>query len=641
MLRFIYIFIFLFSICISNAQERTIPEFERLIKYYRYYKQDSAIWFAEQAMQFAMQKKDDNGIATILLQMGMIDDNQGEFDSSQIKYKQAFEIFKSTGLRKGLASANIRLGVVELRNGKYDNAIKYFFDALKISEDAGDKFGIMEANYSISWAYLDRKNYDMALQYLKIAEQINETIPFSSLSLNIFNHMGVIYREKKDYKKAASYLEKGVKMSNDVENQGLNITLINNLASVYSKEGLKQEAIDLQKGALERSRIIGNYLRELQVLYGLSRTYGTENPEEAIFYLNQAILLAREKKAYNQEARYLKAITPLYLEISDYKNAYLSKDREHQVADSFYYNTMTKNMESLKAEYELSKSNAKVKELDLLNKKRELELEKATILRNVTITGLGLLFIILVLLYNQYRIKQRSNKKISEKNLSLQHLLDEKEWLLKEVHHRVKNNLHTIMSLLETQSSYLKDDALLAIQNSQHRVYAMSLIHQKLYQTENSSNINMSVYLPELLNYLRDSYDIRQRIRFVSDIEDIRLDISKAIPVGLILNEAVTNSVKYAFPENKSGEINIRMERLTKNKIRLSIADNGIGLPPNWDKVQKNSLGLKLMKGLTEDIRGKLLIENLNGTKVTVEFLEELFLYEPGKEKFKTLELQS
>ena len=653
-----YYFFALFLICISScifgqvtikssqviAQETisNITEYERLIKYYRYYKQDSAIYFAQKGIEFARNQRDSNAVALMLVQMGMIDDNQGEFDSSKIKYQQALEIFKNNNSQKNIATATIRIGVVELRNGKYDNAMKYFLEALKISEQIHDKFGEMEANYSISWAYLDRKNYKTALEYLKKAEQINDSIPFSSTSLNIFNHLGVVYRETGDYKQAEYYLEKGVKMSTDIENQGLNITLINNLASVYSKRGFKNKAIKLQEEALERARTLGNYLRELQVLYGLAKTYGEDESSKAIFYLNEAVVLARQKANYNQETRYLKAIIPFYLEEGNYKQAYLMKEREHKLADSFYYNTMSKNIESLKAEYELSKSNVKVKELALLNNKRQMELEKANILRNVTFAGTALLLVILVLLYNQYRIKQQSNKEISKKNLSLQHLLDEKEWLLKEVHHRVKNNLHTVMSLLETQSAYLKDDALAAIQNSQHRVYAMSLIHQKLYQLENSTNINMAVYLPELIDYLRDSFDAHQRIRFRSDIENIQLDISKAIPVGLILNESITNAIKYAFPGNAYGEIEIQMKRTENNRISLYVKDNGIGLPFDWEKIQKNSLGLKLMKGLSEDIHGKFSIEQINGTKVKIEFPGELVITESKKkENTQIAELQS
>lgn len=311
----------------------------------------------------------------------------------------------------------------------------------------------------------------------------------------------------------------------------------------------------------------------------------------------------------------------------------------------FHYDSLAReqNIKLLSAESAKKDKDLLLKQqsLDLLSKKDQLKqssLRQATLMKNITFIAVILLFIIIGLLYNQYRIKQRSNKEIREKNLSLMHLLNEKEWLLKEVHHRVKNNLHTIMSLLETQSAFLKDDALAAVQNSQHRVYAMSLVHQKLYQVNNSSSVNMAVYLPELLNYLRDSYDLKQRIQFVVDIKDIQLDISKAIPVGLIVNEAVTNSIKYAFPGNRTGAINISMGKITKNRIRLSISDNGVGMPSAWDNAQRNSFGLKLMKGLSDDIRGKFLVDNSNGTMITIEFIEQLFSHEP--EQNKVLELQ-
>lgn len=611
----------------KNTKENAsaIAKYEQLVKYYRYYKQDSAIYYSNKGMQLARQTGDSNAVASMLLQMGMIDDNLGEFDKSKQKYNQALELFKMVGSKKGIASATIRIGVVELRNGKYDNAIKYFLEALKTSEGVNDKFGVMEANYSISWAYLDQKNFDAALKYLEKAEEINKQLPFSNISLNIYNHFGVLYREKANYEKAEYYLRKGIQLSDKPEYQGLNITMINNLATVYAKDGKKQKAILLQEEALKRSREIGNYLRELQTLMGLSKTYGNENPDKAIFYIKQAVELAREKKVPKQEMRYLKLLADFYKSQGNFKDAFLTKEREHNLADAFFYKTTAQNIESLKAEYELSKSNARIKELDLLNNKRQLELKNSTIMRNVMIAGTALLLIILGLLYNQYRIKQRNSAEARLRNKSLERLLDEKEWLLKEVHHRVKNNLHTIMSLLETQSAYLKDDALVAVQNSQHRVYAMSLIHQKLYQQDNSTNIDMAIYLPELINYLSDSYDTGQRIQFRKHIENIQLDISQAIPTGLILNEAITNSIKYAFPNQATGEIRVSMKQAADNNILLSIADNGIGLPDGYSMLQKNSLGMKLMKGLSDDLRAKLTIESANGTIITLQFQKESF----------------
>ena len=151
--------------------------------------------------------------------------------------------------------------------------------------------------------------------------------------------------------------------------------------------------------------------------------------------------------------------------------------------------------------------------------------------------------------------KEESNSLINRKNDQLQLLLIEKDWLLKEVHHRVKNNLHTVFCLLESQAKYLADDALKAVEVSQHRIYAMSLIHQKLYQSEDIKTVDMSTYLLEFIGYLIESFDTGNYIRFESDFESVTLNIAQAIPVALIINEAVTNAIKYAFPAGKSGTI--------------------------------------------------------------------------------------
>ena len=206
-----------------------------------------------------------------------------------------------------------------------------------------------------------------------------------------------------------------------------------------------------------------------------------------------------------------------------------------------------------------------------------------------------------------------------QKNQLLQHLLTEKEWLLKEVHHRVKNNLHTVICLLESQARYLENDALKAIESSQHRIYAMSLIHQKLYQSENVKTIDMSLYLPEFAKYLNDSFGTERQIRFQMDIDPLMLGVSQAIPIALIVNEAITNSIKYAFPGASNGVIGISMHK-TQQEIMLVVTDNGIGIDPVIAATPQESLGLKLMKGLSEDLHASIDIENDRGTKVTILF---------------------
>jgi two-component sensor histidine kinase len=266
--------------------------------------------------------------------------------------------------------------------------------------------------------------------------------------------------------------------------------------------------------------------------------------------------------------------------------------------------------------------------LPLIESKRLASVQrgKENITRYAIIISFLLVFLIVLafIVFKQVKRMRIQQKEINAKNLSLHHMVEEKEWLLKEIHHRVKNNLHTITSLLESQSAYLENDALIAIRDSQHRVFAMSLIHQKLYQPErNVTAIDMPMYLHELVDYLNDSFELRHRIKFKMDTEPIELDISLAVPVGLILNEAITNSMKYAFPLEKEGVINISIKRTGEKKYLFVVADNGIGLPEGFDINKVNSLGMKLMKGLSDDIMAKFQIENLIGTKISIEFIAD------------------
>jgi two-component sensor histidine kinase len=196
-------------------------------------------------------------------------------------------------------------------------------------------------------------------------------------------------------------------------------------------------------------------------------------------------------------------------------------------------------------------------------------------------------------------------------------MLAEKEWWLKEVHHRVKNNLHTIICLLESQAMYLEKDALQAIEKSQHRIYAMSLIHQKLYQNEDLQVIDMSIYLEEFIGYLKDSFDTNN-IEFIIKVEPVQLNLQQAIPVALIINEGVTNAIKYAFGNEADSKIWISMSE-TDTTVKLTITDNGRGFELTEENERK-SLGMQLIKGLSKELKGTALIETKDGTKLSIAF---------------------
>ncbi|WP_222430983.1 sensor histidine kinase [Mucilaginibacter pallidiroseus] len=255
--------------------------------------------------------------------------------------------------------------------------------------------------------------------------------------------------------------------------------------------------------------------------------------------------------------------------------------------------------------------------------------------KNLKIAVGGLLLLIIVLLLQLYRIRLNDNRsmlasqrELDQKNTFIEtlnsnqeKLLKEKEWLLKEVQHRVKNSLQVVTSLLYSQSLYLEDGAAIqAIKDSLRRMQAMSLIHQKLYQDNNTSTISMPEYIDDLVAYLYESFDADSHIVFERAIEPIELDVSQVLPLGLIFTEGIVNAIKYAFLKGQQGVVRLYLGYDGPGHLLLEISDNGIGLPAGLDAMEHNSLGLDLIQGLSKQLKGNFRIENNNGVKITVRF---------------------
>ncbi|NBV42345.1 PAS domain S-box protein [bacterium] len=204
----------------------------------------------------------------------------------------------------------------------------------------------------------------------------------------------------------------------------------------------------------------------------------------------------------------------------------------------------------------------------------------------------------------------------------LQESVEEKEVLLKEIHHRVKNNLQIISSMLSIQSHYFKDAQVQEVfRECQNRIKTMALIHETLYQTKNLAKIEFSTYLSTLIQRIASSNrEISVRVRFTVNVPEITLHIDTAIACGLIVNELVTNSCKYAFPENREGEITIEMTTRDDGRYALTTKDNGVGFQKEIDLSKSNSMGLQLVTTLAHQLDADLELDKLNGTSFTLVF---------------------
>ncbi|MDR7370346.1 sensor histidine kinase [Flavobacterium aquidurense] len=611
--------------------------------------------------------------------------NQAQFlpvfdPQKEIILNEVIKLYSTLGLEEKMIVNYLKIVVIHYYSGNLKLALKGFYQSLYYQRKAGFKH-VHFTEATISYIELLQNNTKSALYYALKSIKTMEAINDYNFADDFYLRLGNVYLTLGHFEEAKVTYEKSIQAGQKGSNTGGWYKSFASLVSALSLKGKDQEAIDYINSITAKypppnlfdKMVLANtkalcYDKLNNFVLAEKNFKEMDNcaqqilaPETVIdilnLYSNMTAFYASRYKL--KEAKFyadkVSAIAKLYkhnyssekLEISlskidslegNYSSALKHYQIYKKINDNLVNFSKNKEIEELKIQYETQN---KEKEIKLLNNQSELqksELHKSQLLNYLAIGSSALFLITIALLFNRYRLKQRNHhklelkeKEIHKKNINLRHLLDEKEWLLKEIHHRVKNNLQTVISLLNSQSAYLENDmALSAIKNSQHRIHSMSLIHQKLYNSENISTINMPNYIRELVEYLKESFSTGQRIRFEINVAPLELDVAQAVPLALILNESITNSIKYAFPDDRTGMINVTLEKVKDSYYILTISDNGIGYNTNVSPERKNSFGMSLIKGLSDDLEGKLSIENQNGTVIKIEFLAE-FLMDKNK----------
>jgi two-component system, sensor histidine kinase PdtaS len=296
--------------------------------------------------------------------------------------------------------------------------------------------------------------------------------------------------------------------------------------------------------------------------------------------------------------------------------------------DSLLAGERLKELDFLKVQFETAQKEKNIKLLEQEAQLQRKKLEQSKQLRMWSSVVMILLVGFLAILYNRNRLKNKINIQlesqkeiINDKNLSLSNLVQEKEWLLKEVHHRVKNNLQIVTSLLNSQSAGIAEGPVLdALLEGKHRIQAMAMIHQRLYNTDDYDTILMPSYISELVDYLKESFNPGTRIIFKLSVDPVALNLGIAVPIALILNEAISNSLKHGFPDGREGTITVELRCLGNQARVLKIADDGIGIPSSVNENNPNTFGMRLIRGFTSDISGTLKIEKSEGTSIVIVF---------------------
>lgn len=644
--RFIYFQIILLAVLNTIAQGSAISpikktptqieKYNKLISFYRYENPDSAVMYVNKGLAYASLKKDTAGKAVMLNQLGMINDNRGKFDASRNNYLEAFRMYKMLNQTKGMATETIRLGVVEMRKGNYDKSIGYFLEALKYSESIKDDFGIMEANITLGEAYIGQHKYDDALKYLKIAEHINDRLPLSNLSLNLFNDYGVTYRETGMLEEAKSYLQKGINQSNVPQYQGLNITLTNNLATVYAKEGNTGYSIKLQKAALQKAIQIHNFIRELQTLNGLATSYQNINIDTSLSYLYRVKDISEGRQAYKQVIEALQGITELYKKKGDYKAALEAQQEAYALSDKYFYKEMSRQVDNLQTDYELSRSRAKVQELKYLNNRQILQ-------RRIILAVAGSTLLILIFIaYSDHR-SRTLNKKLTSANKNLDESNQVKDKLFSILGHDLRSPFVSVINMID-----LVDDEDLPADTRSALLSELSVTSKAALETLtgllkwgemqikgvrlNRQELLVKPLLERVLLLLNGTANFKQISIFNLLTDDITL-IADADHVEFVLRNLISNAIKFT---GINGKVMIKAFFDNQhNQVTIMVEDTGVGISPeriqsvfSLSNISSNgtynekgtSLGLLICKEFIEANAGTISVRSTLGVGSTFSF---------------------
>ncbi len=584
----------------------------------------------------------------------------GQSDTAAPHYEKALALLRAKGDKKGIVALLPGYAEVKMVHAQLPEAEEMLKESLRLSKELG--IDRVQWQYGLLGAIqIHRRESVEALQNellaIKIGEQYGDT---SSHMAEIYNYTAIIYAKMGKLEESGEYVRKAIATGSHSRDPLLEVQFRSNLADVLIRQNKLQEALAdlliLQKSHVNglplnaRIQLLSRFVRcysELGDSAGAGR-YATElmsysdslKPDEydqlailtqlnryllwsgqyskARRYVARQRLVAEKFKLPDQRMQAYYYRSRIDSAAGDMASAFRYLELYDKIKDSNNSVNISNQLNQLHVEYETEKKDkellVKQQNIELLqksNRLQEMELERAAFIRAATIVGPQGFGLMSALVYSRYRMKKRTSEELNK-------LLAEKEWLAKEVHHRVKNNLQMVISLLNSQVAYLSsEEAVAAIRESQRRMQAMSIIHQRLYEKDEAT-IDMPTYISDLVDYLKDSFDSEQ-VKFALDLDPLILDISKAVPVGLILNEAITNSLKYAFPNGQAGYILVSLKS-TPAEVELIIADDGIGLSKNSGEPPKKSLGMSLIKGLTAQIGGTYAISGEKGVEIIIRF---------------------
>lgn len=568
--------------------------------------QDSTHLFQNlsEALSMYQSLQDTNSMANVTNDFGYYYYFYGDFEKSIPYYRQALALDAAQGDTIGMIGRHYNLAGAYENLGRYVPALEHRLQGLDLAKTIGRAKSMAMSSNGLAGLYREQEQYEQALHFYHQALWAYNSIPDSLGASYVLNNLGMLHKGMQNYDSAGYYYQQAMRYKLAVANERSQANTMTNLGELYMlKDSLQQalpyllkaQRIFQQKQDTYRMAWAGNKLAELYLRQG-SLAPARLVLDSVESYLQQELNARAERLNYlENEYRWheaqgkSKAALDYHKQWAALRDSLFNEDKlQVQQMQSAY---QIKQEEQAK---KLAQQDARLAQADA---RRQAAITIAVSLILGIIVGLGLL------LYYQY-IKIR---RLSRKN----------ELLVKEQHHRVKNNLQVLGSMLRMQARRTEEKlAKDAMTESELRVQAMSLIHRRLYGAS-LTKIPMKSYIEELITEIKNCYGCTAHLDM--QIEDITLDDRQAVPIGLIINEVVSNACKYAFPDHPNPELKVRLERKGLNSYRLSLQDNGPGLDREEVK-KKRTFGMELIMLQAEQIYAKAKFTNQQGNLFTLSF---------------------
>jgi len=582
-------------------------------------KPDDAIIYGLVALSKSKIISDKFRIGQAYMAIGVAYDYKGNLDSCLYYLNEASSQFKKINRADFLANSISNKALAYYYRGNYQLALQNNLQALELRKQVGDVKNIAKSYLNIGLVYRSRKDYANAIKFYKQSYNIKKTINDEQGMLNSLINIGAAYQSDARFDSAYKYGVEALQLA----------AILNKQEDILaSKANIAAALINLKRpdAALPYLRDVENNLEgnNKKSLITNAESYGDMYLQKndiagAIASYQKALTLARSNNRMEPMEVFYRKLAKCFYKLNNHKEAYEYFDSSKIIGDTLLNEENSRQINEMSAVYETAEKETQINKLNTQNTISLSEAKRRRRERNYFMLSTVLFLGLAVGAYTAFANNKKKKELLNTQNLIIEKSLNEKEILLREIHHRVKNNLQIVSSLLSLQSNYIKDEqALEAVKDSRNRVQSMSLIHQNLYQEENLMGVDVNDYISKLADNLFQSYNIEpDKIKLIKDIEATNLDVDVVVPIGLILNELLTNCLKYAFKPGKQGAIKVILKE-QDDVLYLSVYDNGVGLAHDFNPETKKSFGHKMILTFLQKLKGEMKIYSEDGTKVDI-----------------------